>query len=249
MVVGNKSIAPTIENVKAEIIAQRIIPARQLDLYLNLWEQYPDLEWGRQCAEEARKVKALMQEFEAISGHPSQPPSAANHGLPSNFTTTATSPTPDAAAGHLPTAIDYQKMHFVWADTKEKIKAEQLRECIGNLADMGLISRERTQQEALRRGLGYTCNEAERNSEAPRVIWLGPTDMLWMLVDGLWRLNLIYSNGGSQQKWNTACGVFLHADRTPYTNNLRNARCTNAKKKEEMNLKFLGPLARMAQSK
>ena len=120
--------------------------------------------------------------------------------------------------------------HFVWLGDRHGIHVEVLRACIASLAEADMIATDWGQREALRRGLGVTVNDDERRADAPWVLWRGPADVLWLVVEGLWRLELITCSGGRQQKWRTATGVFLRADGSPFDLTLKNSRCTNLEK-------------------
>ena len=110
------------------------------------------------------------------------------------------------------------------------MKSDRLNECILNLAAASLIAHSREQLDALRRGLGLTLSAAEEGTTPPWVYWLGPVDVLWLLVDGLFRLGVIDCSGGPRMKWRTTTGIFLHADGSPFDTTLKNSRCTNPEK-------------------
>ena len=133
--------------------------------------------------------------------------------------------------------------HFVWLGDRHGVLVDHLRDGIAALAAAGLIAAD--QQEALRRALGLCVNEVERRTPVEPVVWLGPVDMLWLLVDELWALELITCAGGRQQKWRTACAVFLRADGRRFGLTLKNSRCTNTAKRDLMERALLGGLRRL----
>lgn len=212
-------MAPDVGEVRRRLADQRMTPERQVTYWLDLWRQWPETEWGMQCLDEAERLMSLLRREATLRN------SLGPHG-DGGRTVGAVAP-----------------LHFVWLGQDCGIKSDKLRDGIVALANGGMISADAAQQDALRRGLGLSLNDDERHSAAPWVRWLGPTDMLWLLVEGLWQLSLITCAGGRQQKWRTACGIFLHADGTPYGPNLKNSRCTQPTKKADMRMMILGSLA------
>lgn len=197
----------------------RIPPAKQPALWIDLYHQYPNPNWGEQCLAQAERVSQLLRRAASLA--------------PEAITT------PIAIAP--PISTDTAQTHFFWQGDNLKIPVEILRGGITKLTKLGLISSSEEQQNALRRGLGHTSNLLERTTNAPWVLWYGPNDMLWLLIEGLWEMKLISCMGGIKAKWNTACCVFLHADGTPYGNTLRNSRCTNAQKRALLEKDFFAP--------
>lgn len=203
-----------------------VAPEEQPGLWLALWRQWPDSEWGERCLAEAERVSALL-EREAVLAQ------------------TAHVATADKAAGRQSRKSEcgpLAERHFVWLGDKKGLRVEHLRDAIAGLARIGMIRSDRGQQDALRRGLGLALNDVERGSDAPWVDWLGPADMLALLVDRLWAMGLVTCVGGRGQKWRTATGMFRRGDGTRYDLTLRNSRCTDAAKLELMEKNVLGGL-------
>lgn len=206
-----QSVPADVDVVRRMMADGGVAPEEQVQLWVALWRQWPDSQWGEECLAEAERVQRLVERAAAIA----RPP----HG---NVATAA----PSAEAQE----AEIKRRHFVWLGDRHGVLTDQLRDSIAALARQGLIGNDRGQQEALRRGLGLTVNETERTTEAPWVDWLGPADMLAHLVDGLWDLGLITCAGGQRQKWRTATSVFRRADGSHYDLTLRNSRCTDKEK-------------------
>lgn len=206
--------------VRRLFVERRTPPEQQKELWMSLWRQLPDPEWGERCMAEAERVDSLLRRAAALRGTP----------LP-------------AADGQQGVAVPMAaERHFVWLGDRLGLRVEHLRDGIEGLARIGMIGTDQGQQDALRRGLGLTVNDDERQTAAPWVVWLGPADMLAHLVDSLWDLGLVTCAGGRQQKWRTATGVFLRADGTRYDLSLKNSRCTNSEKLKLMERAMLGGL-------
>lgn len=216
-----QSVPADVEAVRRLFVERRTPPERQKELWVRLWRQLPDPEWGERCLEEAERVERLLRRAAVLS----VPPAAAG------AEGTGGSEVPPLA-----------ERHFVWLGERRGLRVEHLRDGIAGLARIGMIGADRLQQEALRRGLGLTVNDEERGSDAPWVVWLGPADMLAHLMDWLWESELVTCAGGRQQKWRTATGMFLRADGTRYDLSLKNSRCTNAAKLDLLEKAFIGPL-------
>ena len=209
-----QAVEADVEVVRRLMADSGVPPEEQVGLWVGLWRQWPDPGWGEQCMAEAERVEALLKRAAALA-HTA-------HGG-----TVAQAP---AAAAMDKVFTPFAERHFVWLGERKGLTTEILRNGIAGLARIGMIRSDRGQQDALRRGLGLTLNDAERNSDAPWVDWLGPADMLARLVDRLWEMDLITCAGGRQQKWRTATGVFRRADGTRYDLTLRNSRCTDSGK-------------------
>lgn len=181
-------------------------PEEQVQLWVALWQQWPDSEWGEECLAEAERTQRLVERAATIA--------RTAHVVPPAARTTGT----------------VAERHFVWLGDRRGLKVEHLRDCIAGLARIGMIRSDSVQQEALRRGLGLTVNDLERGADAPWVDWLGPADMLAHMVDGLWKMELVTCAGGQRQKWRTATGLFRRPDGTRYDHTLRNSRCTDPHK-------------------
>ncbi|MBR4505507.1 MAG: hypothetical protein IKP21_01885 [Bacteroidales bacterium] len=215
-----QTVRAEIGAVRRLMVEQRTPPERQKELWMELWQQLPDPEWGEWCMDEAERVDKLLRRAAALRGAP-----------------------PAAADGHGGKAVAASaERHFVWLGDRLGVKTEHLRDGIEGLARIGMIGTDRMQQEALRRGLGLAVNDDERQTAAPWVVWLGPADMLAHLVDSLWDMGLVTCAGGRQQKWRTATGIFLRADGTRYDLTLKNSRCTNGEKLKLMERAMLGGL-------
>ena len=200
-------------------------PERQVALWRALWRQWPDPLWGEVCIAEAERVKALLQRESALAEAAEAPVASA------------------AGAAPAVRAVAPQGAHFVWLGERHGVLVDHLRDGIAALAAAGLVAADR--QDDLRRALGLSVNEVERRTPVTPVAWLGPVDMLWLLVDTLWELGLITCAGGRQQKWRTATAVFRRADGTPFGLTLKNSRCTNAAKRAMMERALLGGLRRL----
>ena len=197
-------------------------PEQQPELWMALWRQWPDPLWGEVCVAEAERVESLLRRAAALSG---------------------SIPAGDESVLPLVSAVPADT-HFVWLGDRRGILVDHLRDGIAALAAAGLVAADR--QDDLRRALGLTVNEVERRTAVAPVPWLGPVDMLWLLVDTLWELGLITCAGGRQQKWRTACAVFRRADGSSFGPNLKNSRCTNVAKRDLMERALLGGLRRLA---
>lgn len=208
--------------VRRRLAEMRMTPERQVGYWLELWRRWPEAECGELCLAEAERLMALLRREREVRDALGSVGEEAREAVP--------------AAGSL------AERHFVWLGGESGVRAEHLRDGIARLSAAGLIDADREQQEALRRGLGLWVNDTERHSAAPWVRWLGPVDMLWLLVEGLWQMGLVTCAGGRQQKWRTALGVFLRPDGRRLGANLRNSRCTNAEKKAVMRDCLFGEL-------
>ncbi|MBQ2029814.1 MAG: hypothetical protein II484_02920 [Bacteroidaceae bacterium] len=221
-------------------------PERQIDLWWDLWRQWPDALWGEVCMAEVDRLETLLRrEAETRRDVAAQGLYMSNPKLPVKME----QPKPDNSLNssnsysennHAVAAVD---THFVWLGDRHGVLVDHLRDGIAALAAAGLIAADR--QEALRRALGLCVNDVERRTPVEPVVWLGPVDMLWLLVDELWALDLITCAGGRQQKWRTACAVFLRPDGRRFGLTLKNSRCTNAAKRDLMERALLGGLRRL----
>ena len=199
-------------------------PEQQPELWMALWRQWPDPLWGEVCIAEAERVAALLRREAALSAPVPQGDVSAGQG-----------------GGNAP--VD---PHFVWLGDRRGVLVDHLRDGIAALAAAGLVAADR--QDDMRRALGLTVNEVERRTAVSPVPWLGPVDMLSLLVDTLWDLGLITCAGGRQQKWRTATAVFRHADGSPFKLTIKNSHCTNAAKCDLMERAILGGLRRLVAS-
>jgi hypothetical protein len=189
--------------------ARRLDAAEQAREWMRLSFECVEPEWMELCVAAAQRMAAIVsrrKEVEAVVG---------------------CERTPHVAEGHRVPSSPLAERHFVWLGADRGLRAEHLREVIANLAARNLVSNDRQQQEALRRGLGLTLNAEERTSAAPWVHWIGTADMLVHLINWLWKKEIITCAGGRQQKWRTATGVFLRADGTCYDLTLKNSCCKN----------------------
>lgn len=222
MLLGHR-LPAEVEAVRRLFAEQRTPPERQVELWRDLWRQWPDVLWGEVCLAEAERVQALLRRDASLAAAAASPAV-----VPAQQAPVPQAPAPQADA------------HFVWLGDRRGVLVDHLRDGIAALAAAGLIGADR--QDDLRRALGLCVNDAERRTPAPAVPWLGPVDMLWLLVDGLWELGLITCAGGRQQKWRTATAVFRRPDGTPFGLTLKNSRCTNAAKRALMERALLGGL-------
>ena len=133
-------------------------------------------------------------------------------------------------------------IHFTWLGPDNAVVHDSIRTGIANLAGFGFLSRDATQQAALRCALGLTLTAAERSSEAPWVQWLGDYDVLHYLITSLWDRHLIFCSGGTQEKWRTFRGCFVDREGLKFDDNFRGNRCHNAEKKRLVDKAFLEPL-------
>lgn len=197
-------------------------PERQAELWRALWRQWPDPFWGEVCVAEAERVEALLRREAALKAN--------------SFNSL------NLCSEHKPPAV-VEGAHFVWLGDRRGVLVDHLRDGIAALAAAGLVGADR--QDDLRRALGLCVNDVERRTPVEPVPWLGPVDMLWLLVDTLWELGLITCAGGRQQKWRTACAVFRRADGSAFGLTLKNSRCTNRAKRDLMERALLGGLRRL----
>lgn len=201
---------------------RRLPLEEQMALWRNLYRQWPDPDWVRECLERVRDIKSLISLDRTLF------PASDNSASSAIVSARPTQPTVER--------------HFVWLGDRYAIGVEPLRDGIAHLAAAGLIASDRGQQQALRRCLGLTVNDDERSSDPPWVLWLGPSDMLNHLVDTLWKLELIHCAGGNRQKWQTLCGAFLRADGTRFTPSIKSNRCTNPEKLKTLDRALLSAL-------
>lgn len=220
-----RRVAADAAAVRRLFAEQRTPPERQVVLWRSLWRQWPDAAWGEVCVAEAERVQELLRREAALAA------------------------TPDAAAApSVPmSSVTVADAHFIWLGDRHGVLVDHLRDGIAALAAAGLVAADR--QADLRRALGLAVNDAERRSVTAPVPWLGPVDMLWLLVDSLWELGLITCAGGRQQKWRTATAVFRRADGSRFDLTLKNSRCTNAAKRDLMERALLGGLRRLVGAK
>lgn len=204
---------------------QRTAPERQVALWVALWRQWPDSLWGESCLAEAERVQELLRREAALTV-----------GAPAV-----------AASSSSVSSVVTADAHFVWLGDRHGVLVDHLRDGIAALAAAGLIGADR--QGDLRRALGLCVNDVERRTAASPVPWLGPVDMLWLLVDELWNLGLITCAGGRQQKWRTATAVFRRPDGSRFDLTLKNSRCTNVAKRDLMERALLGGLRRLVGTK
>lgn len=202
-------------------------PERQVELWMELWHQWPDPIWGEVCLAEAERVASLLKRETAL------------RSLALNASTVIGDE--DTHCDRM--SVTDTPIHFVWLGDRRGVLVDHLRDGIAALAAAGLVAPDR--QDDLRRAFGLTVNEVERRTPVAPVPWLGPVDMLWLLVDTLWELNIITCAGGRQQKWRTATSVFRRADGTSFGLTLKNSRCTNAAKRDLMERAILGGLRRL----
>lgn len=212
-----------MELVRAIFREHRTPPERQAEVFLLLWRRWAGSDFGSECMAEAERLAAMLQREAEVRR-------------------VLAEASPSAAVARGRKIGGLAPRHYVWLGDRRGVKLEVLKAGIAALADADIIATDREQQDALRRGLGVTVNDEERRHDAPWVLWRGPTDMLWMLVEGLWTMELITCAGGRQQKWRTATGVFLHADGQPFDITLKNSRCTNPSKIEIIRRAILNPL-------
>ncbi len=133
-------------------------------------------------------------------------------------------------------------IHFIWLGPDNAVVHDSIRAGIANLAGYGFLSRDATQQAALRLALGLTLTAAERSSEAPWVCWLGDYDVLHYLITSLWDRRLIFCSGGGQKKWSTFRGCFVDYEGLKFDDNFRSNKCHNPEKKRLVDKAFLDPL-------
>ena len=220
MFIDDHPVEADVASVCSLMAGLRIEPERQAALWLDLWRQWPHPDWGEKCVEQAERAQSILDRSRALAAGASaagQPAGQAGDDIP-------------------------QRRHFWWQGERRGVLAAQLRDCIQTLAQLGMIANDAGQQNALRRGLGLFCNEAERHEEAPWVVWLGDADMLWLFVSGLWDLKLISCADGERMRWVTLRGVFRPAGGGYYGRNFRNTRCTNPDKQQLMEQKIFSPL-------
>lgn len=196
------------------MVKHRVPIEQQKTLWLDFYQQLPSIEWAEQCMQQAERIERLLERQRLLTGTP-QP----------------MAPLPDHAL-----------KQFVWQGDRYGITHADLRERIVNLSKYGMISSDVSQREAMRRGLGMCVNETERTSTFPWVVWLSDSDVLTFLIEGLWSMNLIYCVGGQHQKWNTLCGIFLHADGSRFRPSIKSSRCKSKEKMLLLHNTFLGGL-------
>ena len=219
VVLFGQTIPAEVAAVRRLFAEQRTPYEQQKALWVDLMKQWPDREWGESCLAEAEGVEQLLRRAVVLGVLP-----------------------PADVDGRTPVPVDsLAERHFVWLGDSTDLRTEHVRDGMEGLARIGMIGAG-SQQEALRRGLGLMLNEVERTTAAAWVVWLGPADMLAHLVNSLWDLGVITCAGGRQQKWRTATGFFLRADRTRFDLSLKNSRCTNAAKLDLLEKAFIGPL-------
>lgn len=218
------SILPAdIEAVRRMLDEEGTPPEVQVEIWLTLWRKNYDPAFSLQCMVEAERVTALLEREASVRSR------------------MAALQASSGAVG-APPAMPTRRCYY-WLGHRLGIQPDNLRACIANMAEVSLIDRSREQQDALRRGLGLTLSAAEEGTTSPWVYWLGPVDVLWLLVDGLFNLGVIDCSGGPRMKWRTATGIFLHADGSPFDTTLKNSRCTNPKKRDLMQRLVFAPLA------
>lgn len=227
-----QTVPAEVGAVRQLFCERRTPPEQQKELWMTLWLQWPDPEWGEICVAEAERMERLLRRMAAMEGGAGVPVQT-EEAVARREVQRKVAVVPDSRLA---------ERHFVWLGERHGLRVEHLRDGIEGLSRIGMIGSSRSQQEALRRGLGLTVNDVERQSDAPWVVWLGPADMLAHLVDSLWEMELITCAGGRQQKWRTATGMFLRADGTRYDLSLKNSRCTNAEKLALLERAFLGGL-------
>jgi len=205
------SILPADIAAVRQLLDEEGTPPRvQVEVWLALWSLNYGPRWALQCMAEAERLADLMEREAAVR---------------SRLAALQAS----AGAAAVPPTLPPRRCYY-WLGPRLGVKSDRLNECILNLAAASLIAHSREQLDALRRGLGLTLCAAEEGTTPPWVYWLGPVDVLWLLVDGLFRLGVIDCSGGPRMKWRTATGIFLHADGSPFDTTLKNSRCTNPEK-------------------
>lgn len=210
---------------------QRIMTARSLSAdrqareWLRLSHLCTDPSWIETCLQNARRMAEAVQEERAI---------VALLGDSVDFA--------EGDGRRRRPADALAERHFEWLGARRKVPVEVVRDGIVALARGGFISDDAEQQAALRRGLGIAVNNAERNSRAPWVRWMGGDDALNYLIGNLWQMELIYCSGGQRDKWKTLCGVFLRADDTRYETTIKSCRCRSAVKRRAIDEAMLNSL-------
>lgn len=193
--------------------------------WVRLSHLYPEPQWIEECLRAARRMAAAVEEERAVM-------EVLGGGV--DFA---------EPAGRRRRPADVLALrHFEWLGERRKVPVEVVRDGIVALARGGFISDDAEQQAALRRGLGIAVNNAERNSRAPWVRWMGSDDTLHYLVASLWDMDLIYCSGGLRDKWKTLCGVFLRADATLYETSIKSCRCRNDAKRRAIDEAILDGL-------
>lgn len=220
-----RRVAATEGAVQSLMTTLGLTPGEQAVEWLRVGRSRPEPEWLECCLAAARRMAAVVEGerevLEAVGG--------------SVDLATGVS-APRQPVGEL------AERHFEWLGESRGITVDVLRDGIAALARQGYISPDASQQAALRRGLGVSLNAAERSSRAPWVRWLGESDALNYLVDSLWRMQLIHCPGGQRYKWQTLCGVFLHASGARYEPSIKSNRCGNAAKRATIDAALLDGL-------
>ena len=220
-----RQVEASVPEVQRLMTAHGLPPGEQAALWLRLARQYPDPDWMEQCLVAARRMAALVEgEREVLE----------RLGSGDGFAL--------SADGLRRPVSPYAERHFEWLGESRGVLVDSVRGGIAAWAARGFISQDAEQQAALRCGLGLTLNAAERQQRAPWVRWLGDADMLNYMIESLWEQQLIYCSGGRRLKWQTLCGVFLHADGSRYEPSIKSNRCSNTEKRRIMDTAFLSGL-------
>lgn len=216
---------PAEAGLLQRVMTERGVPLeRQMGLWLDFMRQVPDPRWAALCLERAETLRELLDRQRRLTD------------------AGCVKPALSAPSAAMPVGA-FATRHFVWLGDGKGVLADQLRGGIAGLARRGIIANDIEQQDALRRGLGLMLNEQERRSPQPWVRWLASSDMLNYLIESLWKRELIYCVDGRRMKWQTLCGVFLHADGTPFQPSIKSNRCKNERKRHEIDTAFLDGLA------
>ena len=218
---------PADTAVLSQAMTQRRIPlARQRQLWLDFYRQYPEAGWAEKCLDEAERIGRILERERRIAAK-----------FPATDNSAASTETPQTAPS------PFAQRHFMWTGDRLGVRAEHLRDGIRRLATNGLIDSCMEQQDALRRGFGMTLNDSERTTPQPWVVWLGDSSQLNYMVDTMWHMQLIYCAGGERMKWRTLCGLFLDADGHPYPAAIKSNRCRSKTKREMVQHFILDELA------
>lgn len=239
-------VEPDVDLVRHVMVERHVNPAQQVDLWIDLYMQHPDPDWGEKCLAEAERVKALLARIGTLRGSRVPAPEA--------LTPAPAPQDADFALRNSPAGIQNPESgflnstsQFVWLGDRLGYTREMLRDAISRLASVfGLIATDDSQQAALRRALGVAVNATERSTAAPRVVWLGGADHLAILVDGLFRLGAIACPDGSHDRWRTAAAIFSHPDGSPYRTTLRNSLTSRPDRVDPIDRAILASVRRVA---
>ena len=220
------AVGADVEAVQRIMTQQALTAEAQAREWLRLSHSFADPVWMEECRRRARRMAEAMREEREILTL-----------LGDSVESASTGGAVERPVGEL------AERHFEWLGRQKKVPVEVVRDDIARLARSGFISNDMAQQEALRRGLGITCNPAERSERAPWVRWLGDADALHYLVTSLWEMGLIYCSGGERDKWETLCGIFLRRDGSFYQRRrIKSCYCRNARKRSAIDEAMLDGL-------